>query len=72
MKNKLMIEANKTLETEAIETLINHITGEALKDIRERFAKVKEAKKYAEHSGVLTVSIWRCMFSSTIMQNGTL
>jgi hypothetical protein len=51
MKNKSMIEANKTLETGAIEALINHITGEALKDIRERFAKVKEAKKYAEHSG---------------------
>lgn len=45
-----VVAADKDLETMSEEALIKLITGKATKDIRKYFAKVKEARKRANHS----------------------
>jgi hypothetical protein len=45
-----VVEADKALESGSVENLVKLITETASKGIRERFTKVKEAKKHADHS----------------------
>ncbi len=46
----VVTEADKVLENGSVDALVKLITGEVLKGIRERFDKVKKAKKHADHS----------------------
>lgn len=45
-----VVEADKALESGSVENLIKLVTEAASKGIRERFTKVKEAKKYADQN----------------------
>ena len=45
-----VVEADKALESGAVDSLVKLITEGASKGIRERFNKAKEAKKHADHS----------------------
>jgi Family of unknown function (DUF6448) len=45
-----VIEADKSLEHESVDALIKLITRKIREGIHERFAKVKEAGKHADHS----------------------
>lgn len=46
----VVIEADKALETVSVDALVKLITRKIREDIHERFAKVKEAGKHADHS----------------------
>jgi len=46
----IVIEADKALETVSVDALIKFITRKVREGINERFAKVKEAGKHADHS----------------------
>jgi len=45
-----VIEADKALESESVDALIKFITRKIREGIHERFAKVKEAGKHADHN----------------------
>jgi len=46
----VVIEADKALETVSVDALVKFITRNVREGIHERFAKVKEAEKHANHS----------------------
>ena len=45
-----VVEANKALETVSVDSLVKFITRNVREGIHERFAKVKETEKHANHS----------------------
>jgi hypothetical protein len=50
LKPERVVEADKASETMSVDALIKLITQKVREDIHERFVKVKEARKRADHS----------------------